>query len=145
MCIRDRLLGEPYNPEIKSFGGEFYVDETTAVFCMPTNDADVEDYFTKITLDSGIEYDISGYEIDEKTQVAKAVVIRQEMIGDQPGKISNAKEIVVINKMFSRLEGDGQILELNGFMDGEEISTVIKDEAEVYSIAKGLRLSLIHI
>ena len=106
---------------------------------MPTNDADVEDYFTKITLDSGIEYDISGYEIDEKTQVAKAVVIRQEMIGDQPGKISNAKEIVVINKMFSRLEGDGQILELNGFMDGEEISTVIKDEAEVYSIAKGLR------
>lgn len=133
------LLGEPYNPEIKSFGGEFYVDETTAVFCMPTNDADVEDYFTKITLDSGIEYDISGYEIDEKTQVAKAVVIRQEMIGDQPGKISNAKEIVVINKMFSRLEGDGQILELNGFMDGEEISTVIKDEAEVYSIAKGLR------
>ena len=133
------LSNDPYNPKIQSFGGEFYVDKNTAVFCMPTNDAEDEDYFTKVTLDSGIDYDICGFEIDEDTQVAKAVVIRQEMISDQPGKISNAKEIAIVNKLVSRLEGDGQVLTLNCFADGEEINKTIKDESNVYSIAKGLR------
>lgn len=133
------LTDDSYNPKIQSFGGEFYVDENTAVFCMPTNDADAEDYFTKVTLDSGVDYDISGYDIDEETQVAKAAVIRQEMIADQPGKISNAKEIAIVNKLVSRAEGDGQALILNCYMDGKEINKTIKDESNVYSIAKSLR------
>ena len=133
------LTADSYNPEIQSFGGEFYVDDSTAIFCMPTNDAADEDYFTKITLDSGIEYDLSGYEIDEETQVAKAAVIRQEMIADQPGKVSNAKDIVLVNKLISRLEGDGQVLVLNGYMDGKEINETINDESGVYSIAKSLK------
>ena len=132
------LTDDPYNPEIQSFGGEFYVDDKTAIFCMPTNDAADEDYFTKITLNSGIAYDLSGYEIDEETQVAKAAVIRQEMIADQPGKISNAKDIVLVNKLTSRLEGDSQVLILNGYLDGKEISETINDESGVYSIAKEL-------
>ena len=133
------LTDDLYNPEIQSFGGEFYVDDSTAIFCMPTNNATDEDYFTKITLDSGIEYDLSGFEIDEETQVAKAAVIRQEMVADQPGKISNAKDIMLVQKLKSRLEGDGQVLILNGYMDGKEINEIINDETAVYNVAEKLK------
>lgn len=143
------LNDKAYNPEIKSFGGEFYIDKSTAVFCVPTNrttgmpvnTAADEDYFVNITLNSGAVngYDITAFNIDEDTQVAKAVVIWEEMIADQPGRITNSTGITIVTKLRSMLENDGQVLLLEGFSNGKEISEIIKAEARVYTIAKELK------
>lgn len=130
-----------FNPDIGAFGGAFYIDDKTVVVAVPEEDTtDEDDYFTKVTLDKSKKYTTRGYEIDPETKVAKFAVVTTSMKADIGGTITSDADIMVVTRVYEKAEdADNVYCRIEGYQSGKLVNLTVKSEANVYTIANGLR------
>ena len=130
-----------FNPDIGAFGGAFYIDDKTVVIAVPEEDTtDEDDYFTKVTLDKSKKYTTRGYEIDPETKVAKFAVVTTSMKADIGGTITSDADIMVVTRVYEKAEdADNVYCRIEGYQSGKLVNLTVKSEANVYTIANGLR------
>ena len=132
-----------FNPEIGAFGsnsGSFYIDDKTVVVSVPKEETDDDDdYFVKVKLNTE-KYLAQGFEIDEKTQKAKYVVVKPDMKADIGGILTDDTEIMVVTKVYEKAyETDEIYCVLEGYQNGKELSLQVSSDADVYTKVKKLK------
>ena len=134
------LQDRAFNPDIRSFGGLFYIDENTNVMCYPENaDASDDDYYTMLTLEASSKYKILGYDIDPATKVAKAAVLYENMKIDEPGVITKSSKFSVVKKTRKIIREDEETMLITLYNNGQEKNLYTKVSERVGEIADRLK------
>lgn len=127
-----------FNADIQSFGGYFNVDgfligKGTKVICIPKIADSEEDYYQKIKLVNGTNYEVCAVDVDSRTQIAGAVAIYENMDADSPASIEadadicivgGLSEVIVDDEYYYKIEmlnGDEKEVRLarrDGFLEG---------------------------
>lgn len=104
-----------YNSYEKTFGkigtSAFGTTEETYVVCVPTNSVFSErDFCAGVELDVNNQlYQVSGYDVDEETHIADAVVIYAALDADATVNITDNTDEAVVESVERQLQEDGQV------------------------------------
>ncbi|MEG2584491.1 MAG: hypothetical protein RSA27_08295, partial [Oscillospiraceae bacterium] len=149
--IYDPLIGidqkKTYNSYEKVFGKSgniaFGADEHTNVLCIPDDKgvSSDNDYFATIDINNNSQYTISGFDMDEETEIADLIVITTTMDVDAEGTIDNKNEFAVVQEaatVFNEETGETEIA-LSIYNKGILQKRSIADIPEVLKIAENLK------
>ncbi len=136
-----------YNSYEKTFGNSgntpFGADEHTKVLCIPDNKGvkTEEDYLATIDINNDSTYVVSGFDMDEETQVADLIVITTTLDAAATGIINEKSEFAVIAGVKKRADettGDS-ITVLSMWSEGMLQSRTPADIEEVKTAAASLK------
>ena len=133
-----------FNAKLLTFGGyagrsTFYAD-SAAVICVPEIADNEDDYYEKVTLTNDGTYNAVPFEIDSKTQKAKAVAIVAKMDADSLQPIKSDDDVSIVFKTVHQIDDeDDEVLSIQ-MLTGDEIETILVDsDSKLYELACSLR------
>jgi len=101
---KEKILHDNYG------NSHFMIDADTQVLCIPTNSADEGDLMVQITLRNNATDPINayGYDVNEETNAAKLLIIKDEMNKNTIEDIVfNTAEVAVISDAYSTFDENG--------------------------------------
>lgn len=136
---------QKYDANEKVFGGNgtgvFGVDETTKVLCIPDENGVTvsDDYLARIEINHKSQYRVKGYDIDEKTKIAKLIAITMRLRADEPGAINDSSKMAVCTSYKMIVDSSGETKTEVSFLSEKKAMKYVLDDT--YAAAfNGLQL-----
>lgn len=133
-----------YNVYDKCFGGAgsgfegFAINEKTQIICIPTSADCDEDYMVKNVINiegNTIGYYVRGFDVDERTNKCKLIVIDREMNSDNvPGVTVASSKMAVVNSVKNRVTEDDDVVKELELSVAGQVKTMAVTEAANYVI-----------
>lgn len=137
----DRRYNKKYN-SIRDIFKPFRADDNTVIYMIPTNKATCdEDYLTTPDIKNNAFVECEAYEIDEETQIAKAIVIYGAFAYEEDGEIvksSKASIVDGVKKVYSDETGETTVY-VRVYQYGNYLEIPVKDEASIENKAMKLK------
>ncbi|MEG1879795.1 MAG: S-layer homology domain-containing protein, partial [Oscillospiraceae bacterium] len=134
-----------YNSSEQTFGGTsggaYGVLEDTYVVCVPTNTTSSDsDYFEKVEMNNGREYNIKGFELEESKNCAKLIVISDNMVSGTDGIVTTKSDVGMVNEMITAVDEEGEErTKIQMITKGKEIEVMVAKDIQTTAIFNRVR------
>lgn len=95
----------------KTTGGAFGVDMDTLTICIPKDDPDpsIADYLTPVEMNNGQLYDVTAYDQDTDTHMAKLIVVTMTMKSGTMGLVNTKSKVGMVQECtYEVMEGSDE-------------------------------------
>ena len=127
----------------KSGNTPFGANENTKVLCIPDKEGIrvEDDYYVTVDLENGSTYTVSGFDMDEKSEIANLIVITTTMDSSTSGVIDDKSPFGVIDKVtvVQRSSDSDPVYEVYLYAEGTRQKRQVADIDEVKQSARQLK------
>lgn len=131
-----------YNKKYNAFSSAypFRFTEGTTVFMIPENPTQDEDYLTAADLEDNALINCVAFDVDAKTQIAKAIAVFGRFAYEEGGSIQKNAVVSIVDKVTQRLNEETQETEnlISVYQFDEYLQLPVKENSAVSDIVRTL-------
>ncbi len=132
-----------YNKKYNAFSSAypFRITEGSTVFMIPDNPTQDEDYLTSADLEDNTLINCVAFDVDAKTQAAKAVAVFGRFAYEEGGTIQKNAVVSIVDKVTQGLNSETDEVEsvVSVYQFNEYLQLPVKESSGVSEIAKSLK------